>query len=157
MIWVVNQAIKLISASSIFNSFVQQLIYSFSRTLIKIAAYVTKILLPKVVAICWWNPWVVAGIVVGAVALIVTTIVILYNSYVSKIRNKISNKIKTKDGRIDIGKFRKKPGSGPHRWIGPLGYELIKDMSEHKGPAYKLFQYGKRIATVGLDGLILGK
>lgn len=46
---------------------------------------------------------------------------------------------------------------GPPTWIGPLGYELIKDMSEHKGPAYKLFYHGVRIATISMSGEILGK
>ena len=74
----------------------------------------------------------------------------------SKIKDSISTKIKTKNGKIDLGKFSKKPGSGPPRWIGPLGYELVKDMSEHKGPAYKLFRWGVRIATILLDGTIIG-
>jgi len=76
---------------------------------------------------------------------------------VDLIKRKISNKIKTKDGKIDLNKFSKKPNNGPPKWIGPLGYELVKDMTEHKGKAYKLFQYGIRIATVSWDGIILGK
>ena len=72
-------------------------------------------------------------------------------------KQNISKKILQSNDKVDINKFSKKPGSGPPRWIGSLGYELVKDLTEHKGPAYKLFQYGKRIATITLDGTILGK
>ena len=112
----VGGAVKLISASAIFNMFVNQLMNSLSTTLLKISAYVTKILLPKVAAICWWNPWVVAGIVVGAVAIVCATVLAIYNAHVAKINKENGNKtvkeiLKTKKGSIKNAPL---PPGGPH-------------------------------------------
>ncbi len=148
----------IIDIPGLFNRFIYELATAFAVAIAKITAWATAIISPKAFAMFWWNPWVVAGVIIAAVAIVVAAVIIYRNVQLKRISDKISNKIKTRDGRIDLNKFSKKPGSGPPRMIGPLGYELVKDMSEHKGPAWKLFKAGVRIATIAFsDGTIIGK
>jgi hypothetical protein len=72
---------------------------------------------------------------------------------------KIPSKLKKGSNKIDLNKFnKKKPGSGPPTWIGPLGWYIEKDMSGHGGRVWKLFDWaGKRIASLAADGKILSK
>ena len=88
----------------------------------------------------------------------------LVNVYNIQLRNKISSKIKTADGRIDISKFHNRNGPlGPHgsgrSWLGPLGYMLSKDMDNHLGSVWKLCKVieGKmvNIASLAANGTIL--
>ena len=71
----------------------------------------------------------------------------------------VPSKLKAPDGRVDLSKFnKKKPGSGPPAYLGPLGYYIAKDMAGHGGRVWKLFDWaGKRIASLAGDGKILGK
>ena len=153
----IQQIANAVTPAAIFNMFMHLLYQDLAAGLLKVGLYVTKILTPITAKAFWWKPIAIVGIVVAAVAIVITAVTIYRNVQLNKIKGNISTKIKTSSGKIDLGRFSKKPGSGPPRWIGPLGYELVKDMSEHKGPAYKLFQWGVRIATIALDGTILGK
>ena len=153
----VIRIVNELSISALFASYASELYVAFSAAVAKISAYVSGILLPKISAIFWWQPWLIVGILASAVAIVIASVVAYRNIQLDKIKNSISTRIKTKEGKIDLNKFSKKPGSGPPRWIGPLGYELVKDLTEHKGPAYKLFRWGERVATIALDGKIIGK
>ena len=117
-----------------------------------------------VAAADWWNPigWVIVGVLaVGAVTWAALSLYRSYKVEVIQTKNKIPTKLLTKDGRVDIAKLSKKgplqPKSG-RSLIGPLGYQIIKDMSHHKGSIWKLLDSaGIRIASLAADGTIVGK
>ncbi|MFA7126403.1 MAG: RHS repeat-associated core domain-containing protein, partial [Bacilli bacterium] len=75
--------VNRLSAATIFAQYASMLYTSFAAGLAKIGAYITGILLPKVSAIFWCHPWLIAGIIVTAVALVVSTVVILYNKAIA--------------------------------------------------------------------------
>ncbi len=81
---------------------------------------------------------------------------------IKEVKNKIPNKLKTKDGRIDLNKFDNPNGpkgpKGGRGILGPLGWYLLKDLDHHKGSFWKLFNYaGQRIASIAKGGTIVGK
>ena len=74
----------------------------------------------------------------------------------------IPNKLKLKDGRVDLSKFTNRNGprgpKGGRGILGPLGYYIVKDLDQHKGSVWKLFNaIGERIASLASDGTIVGK
>lgn len=84
-----------------------------------------------------------------------------YNIYLIKVS--IPSKLKTPDGKIDLGKFDNPNGplgpKGSGRGIlGPLSYYILKDTAEHGDSRWKLFNnLGQRIASLAADGKILRK
>ncbi len=84
------------------------------------------------------------------------------NYEIYQVKQKISTKILTKDGRVDLGKFNNPNGQkqpkGGRSILGPAGYQIVKDIDEHKGSIWKLLDdAGRRIASLAGDGRIVGK
>ena len=149
---------KWVNTSSVYLMFIDGLYYAFASTLVRIAAYVTRILLPKVIAFVWWHPWIAAGIVVAAVAITIAAVLAFRAATIRSVQRKIPNKLKTKDGsRVDLSKFQTRlPGGGG--WKGPDGWKIMKDFAQHAGTAWKLFdRAGNRVASLWADGRIRGK
>ena len=80
---------------------------------------------------------------------------------IEKAKSKIPNKLKTKNGKVDISKFKGKgpklPKGGRGK-LSPLKWYISKDYDNHKGSVWKLFnKSGKRIASLSGDGTVVGK
>ena len=111
----VNNIINALNISTIIASYASSLYVSFAATMTKIGLYITGIILPKIASVFWWQPWVVAGLVVAAVAVVVTAVTITYNNIVAKADAKIRSIVKKgqseqywsanlKWGYVDIGR-----------------------------------------------------
>jgi hypothetical protein len=78
-----------------------------------------------------------------------------------QISNQIPNSLKKSDGDVDISKFNKRGPlfpRGGRSLIGPLGYQILKDLDGHKGSAWKLLNAaGTRIASLSASGRVVGK
>lgn len=73
---------------------------------------------------------------------------------VNKVLEKISNKIKTKDGkRVDLSKFNKRLKKGEKG--GPGKWKISPDDSNNGGSKWKLFKGDKRIASLDKNGRVL--
>ena len=81
----------------------------------------------------------------------------IVNAQIKAAAKKIPNKLKTKDGKVDLSKFNiKLPNNGG--WKGPDGWRIVKDTAKHAGSVWKLLnKAGDRIATLWEDGRIRGK
>lgn len=105
------QFVNQVSASAIFASFAASLYTSFAATITKITLYVTGILLPKVAAFFWWQPWLVAGIVVAATAIIITAVTIAYNQSIESASGDLTNiarkhgLLKCKEAAMEMSKL----------------------------------------------------
>ena len=102
----VTNMINMLNFTAIFSAFAYALYMTPTATLAKVGAYVTGILLPKVTAAFWWQPWVVAGIVVAAVAVVITAVKVVQ-----------TNKIKAADKAL---KQVVKPSSSVRYWSATL-------------------------------------
>lgn len=92
----VMRVVNNLSAAALFAQFANALYTALAATLAKISAYVTGILLPKIAALFWWQPWVVAGIVVAAVAIVVAAVSVARSKALSKADTKVRTKLKNK-------------------------------------------------------------
>lgn len=147
-----------VSASSVFSMFAESLYTAFSATMTKIGLYLTGILTPKTAVAFWWQPWLVVGIVVAAVAILLVSIGILYSKRkeeIDKANKKIPNKLK-KNGKVDLSKFNNKLPNG-QGWKGPDDWKIIKDTARHAAKKWKLYKAKERIASLLEDGTIYGK
>ena len=122
--------------------------------------------LSAIAAADWWNPvgWVLAAVLAAGV--ITWAAVSYYHKYqekvIDKIEQKVPSKLKLKDGRIDLRKFNNSNGpklpKGGRGKLGPMGWYIAKDLDNHKGSIWKLFNWaGERIASLASDGTIVGK
>ena len=147
---------KWLNASSIFAMFIDGLYYSFTFTLLKISAYITSIVLPKVIAFVWWHPWVATGIVLVAVGITIASVLAIKRATINNVKKKIPAKLLTRDGRVDLNRFSTRmPGGGRK---GPDGWQIVKDTAKHAGSVWKLLDWaGRRVATLWGDGSIRGK
>ena len=92
----VMRVVNSLSAAALFSQFANALYTALTATLAKISAYVTGILLPKIAALFWWQPWVVAGIVIAAVAIVVAAVSVARSKALSKADTKVRTKLKNK-------------------------------------------------------------
>ena len=129
-----------ISAAAIFSRYAAGLYTAFAATITKISVYVTGVLLPKITALFWWQPWLVAGIVVAAVAIVIASVKIYTNNRIAKINNDNMNKtvaeiLKSKKGSIKNAPL---PPGGPH-WNDILKKTLkeIKSLAQKGKKGYK--------------------
>ena len=83
---------RWLSASSVFSMFAESLYTAFTTTMTKIGLYVTSLLTPKATAAFWWQPWVVVGIVLAAVAIVLVAV----SSARKKTQSKADEKVRTK-------------------------------------------------------------
>ena len=120
------------SAATIFSSYMTGLYTAMTATLTKIGLWVTGILAPKIAAIFWWQPWLVAGIVVTAVAIVVGAVTIYLNSQMNKTVEEV---LKTKKGSIKNAPL---PPGGPN-WKDLLKKTMkeIKDLAQKGVKGYK--------------------
>lgn len=147
--WSIAGFANQIDPSVVFASFMTMLFDDLALGLAKVGLYVTKILLPKVASALWYNPWLVAGIVVGAVAIVTATVVILYNTRVAKINNDNMNKkvkdiLKTKKGSIKNAPL---PPGGPN-W-NDLLEKTLKEIKELANKGVKGFKEIYKLLTDG--------
>ncbi len=102
----------------------------------------------------------VAPYLLAAIAIVAATYLtykVIQKATISSVSKKIPNKLKTKDGRVDLKKFNKKLPNGGG-WKGPDGWKIVKDLAKHAGSVWKLLnKNGDRIATLWEDGRIRGK
>jgi len=128
----VMKLVNGLSASAIFASYASALYTSFAATLTKIGLYVTGVLAPKIAALFWWQPWLVAGIVVAAVAIVVGAVTIYLNSQMNKTVEEV---LKTKKGSIKNAPL---PPGGPN-WKDLLKKTMkeIKDLAQKGVKGYK--------------------
>jgi hypothetical protein len=80
----------------------------------------------------------------------------------AKSTKKIPSKLLTNDGRLNLNLFNNPNGQkqpkGGRSILGPMGYQLIKDLDQHRGSVWKLLtKAGERIASIAKDGTIVGK
>ena len=85
---------RWLSASSIFAMFAESLYTAFTATMTKIGLYIAGILTPKAAAAFWWQPWVVAGIVVAAVAIVLAAVSYARSQAISKADAKVKSTVK---------------------------------------------------------------
>ena len=159
-----NKIASMFSISAIFSMFMLTLCVSYSKGLVAVGAYATKIVTPIAVKSFWWKPWLAAAIILAAVAIIVAAVAIQYASRKGEIdnaRKKIPNRL-MKNGKVDLSKFNNPKGPkgprGNRGILGPLGWYILKDFDKHRGAMWKLFnKAGERIASLLSDGTITGK
>lgn len=95
----------------------------------------------------------------GTVILTFSEAIILIAEYVadsisSQIQaSKISNQIKTDDGKVDLSKFDTKLPNG-QGFKGPGQWKIVKDLAQHGGRIWKLYKGAKKIASLYEDGSI---
>jgi hypothetical protein len=86
---------------------------------------------------------------------------IVTNYRINQISNQIPKSLKKSNGDVDISKFNKRGPlfpRGSRSLIGPLGYQILKDLDGHKGSAWKLLNAaGTRIASLSASGRVVGK
>ena len=128
------------SISALFSAYASGLYTAFSATLAKISLYVTGVLLPKITAMFWWQPWAIAGIVSAAVVIVITAVTVYTNTQVAKINESNMNKtveeiLKTKKGSIKNAPL---PPGGPS-WKDILKKTLreIKELAQKGKKGYK--------------------
>jgi len=92
--WSVAGFANSLNPSTIFNSFMLALYNDLTAALVSVGLFVTKTLLPKVASALWWQPWLVAGIVVAAVAIVVAAVVIVHNQTLTKADSKVKSTVK---------------------------------------------------------------
>ena len=136
----VQKLVNAISIAALFNSYMSGLYSSLAATLVKIGAYVTGVLFPKVAAIFWYQPWVVVGVVAAAVLVVTTAVSIYRNVQVAKINNANMDKtveeiLKTKKASIKNAPL---PPGGPD-WKDILKKTLreIKELAQKNKTGYK--------------------
>lgn len=159
-----NKIASMFSISAIFSMFMLTLCVSYSKGLVAVGAYATKIVTPIAVKSFWWKPWLAAAIILAAVAIIVAAVAVQYASRKEEIdnaRKKIPNRL-MKNGKVDLSKFNNPKGpkgpKGNRGILGPLGWYILKDFDKHRGAMWKLFnKVGERIASLLSDGTITGK
>ena len=88
-----------LNISSVFAMFAESLYTAFTTTMTKIGLYISSIFAPKATVAFWWQPWVVAGIVIAAVAIVLVAVSVAISKAQSKadenVRKKVSNKTHT--------------------------------------------------------------
>ena len=159
-----NKIASMFSISAIFSMFMLTLCVSYSKGLVAVGTYATKIVTPIAVKSFWWKPWLAAAIILAAVAIIVAAVAVQYASRKEEIdnaRKKIPNRL-MKNGKVDLSKFNNPKGPkgprGNRGILGPLGWYILKDFDKHRGAMWKLFnKVGERIASLLSDGTITGK
>ena len=159
-----NKIANMFSISAIFSMFMLMLCASYSKGMVAVGAYATKVVTPVAVKAFWWKPWLAAAIILAAVAIVVAAVAIMYSSWkkeIDKAKKKIPNKL-MKNGKVDLSKFNNPNGpkgpKGGRGILGPLGWYILKDIDQHKGSVWKLFnKIGERIASLLSDGTIVGK
>jgi hypothetical protein len=86
---------------------------------------------------------------------------IVTNYRINQISNQIPKSLKKSNGDVDVSKFNKRGPlfpRGGRSLIGPLGYQILKDLDGHKGSAWKLLNAaGTRIASLSASGRVVGK
>ena len=79
-----NQIANMLSISSLFALFMPILYASYSKGLVAVGAYATKIVTPIAVKAFWWKPWLAAALIVAAVAIVVSAIAIYFSKQSKK-------------------------------------------------------------------------
>jgi len=118
-------AASWLNATDVFNMYAQDLYTAYAATLTKIGLYITAFLTPKVSAAFWWQPWLIAGIVVAAVAIVIASVAIIYNAKVKE-RERERQKYLTSDKTLSDVKLKLQSGKHYHlAYISKQG-ELYK-------------------------------
>ena len=89
----IQQIANAVTPAALFNMFMLLLYQDIAKGLLKVGLYVTKILTPITAKAFWWKPLAIVGIIVVAVAIVVTAVTIYAN-------NKISSTIRNINTRI---------------------------------------------------------
>lgn len=113
-----NNIANMFSISTIFGMFMLALCASYSKGLVAVGVYATKVVTLVAVKAFWWKPWLAVAIILAAVAIIVVAVSIMHASRrdeIDKARKKIPNKL-TKNGKVDLSKF-----NNPNGPKGPKG------------------------------------
>ena len=79
-----NQIANMFSISTLFALFMPILYASYSKGLVAVGAYATKIVTPIAVKAFWWKPWLAAALIVAAVAIVVGAIAIYFSKQSKK-------------------------------------------------------------------------
>lgn len=75
-------------------------------------------------------------------------------------KDRIPNRLKTPDGRLDLSKFTKPNSHNGQRLRcdGPQGWNIRADDDEHRGSVWKLYRGDKnRVASIDPNGKVVGK
>ena len=75
----------------IFAMYAGILLENLAQGLLKIGIYVTRLITPIAAKAFWWKPWLIAGVVVAAVAIITTAILAIHYSEVNSIKRNLSD------------------------------------------------------------------
>ena len=134
------RVVNSLSISAIFAKYSAMLYTALAATLVKISLWVTGVLLPKIAALFWWQPWLVIGVVAAAVVIVVIAVTVYVNAKIAKINNDNMNKtveqiLKTKKGSIKQAPL---PPGGPS-WNDLLKKTLkqIKELAQKGVKGYK--------------------
>lgn len=79
-----NQIANMFSISTLFALFMPILYASYSKGLVAVGAYATKIVTPIAVKAFWWKPWLAAALIIAAVAIVVGAIAIYFSKQSKK-------------------------------------------------------------------------
>ena len=79
-----KQLAQSFSSVLLLSMFSALLMANRAKAIVAVGAYVTKVTTPIAAKAFWWKPWLIAVIVVAAVAIVVTSVLVLYNQAVSK-------------------------------------------------------------------------
>ncbi|MBO5346993.1 MAG: hypothetical protein J6A45_02505, partial [Lachnospiraceae bacterium] len=136
----VLKLINCISIEALFYSYMSGLYSSLSSSLVKVGAYVTHILLPKVTSLFWYQPWIVVGVVASAVAVVIASLVTYRNIQVANINN--ANMDKTveeilKSKKASIKNAPLPPGGPDWKDIMKKTLREIKELAQKNVKGYK--------------------
>ena len=153
-----NQIANMFSINTLFALFMPILYASYSKGLVAVGAYATKVVTPVAAKAFWWKPWLAAAIIVAAVAIIVASVAIMYakrEKEIEEAKRQIPNKL-MKGNKVDLSKFGTRLPNG-QGWKGPDDWKIVKDLARHATKKWKLYKAKKRIASLLEDGTIYGK
>ena len=159
-----KQAAAFLNPLAIFNMFLIALLVNYGKGLLTVSGYVTIKISPPVLKAFWWKPWLAAAIIAAALLIILASVAIIFSKQqdeINRIKRRIPNKL-MKNGKVDLSQFTNRNGpkgpKGGRGILGPLGWYILKDIDQHKGSVWKLFnKIGERIASLLSDGTIVGK
>jgi RHS repeat-associated protein len=145
----ITKAVNLLAPAMILTMFMAALNANYASGLVAVGGYITKIISLPVIKSFWWKPWLAGAIILGAVAIVTTTVIILYNAHVAKINKNNMNKkvkdiLKTKLGSIKNAKLP--PGSPSWNDIMELTLAEIYRRAQRGDTGFDTF---KKLLTQG--------
>ena len=102
-----KQLANMFSITFVFEMFFALMLVDQPAALVKVGTYVMKIATPIATKAFWWKPWLIAAIVLAAVAIVVAGVLVLYNIKQKELKKSATRVLKNVKERITNSKVFK--------------------------------------------------